>query len=164
MASLGLLLASAACSPQGKPPRCPAGTPVPIASDTMAAVVQHQFERRGQESLEQIAWADGTTLELYQSGCDHIRQEFRFRLPDVALPESQPALAALAARRFRKMSGMSPAWVPFGQWADALEDLAPQVRAGVPLALPGGIRLRVDAIESGSEWWLIVVMEQQLKQ
>lgn len=162
VAALSLLL-GAACSHEPQPQDCPAGMPVPIASDTMAAVVQHHFERRGQESFERIALSDGTSLELYQSGCRRIRQEFRFYLPAATTPPPRETLAAMAARRFRKMAGLSPAWVPFGQWADALEDFAPYLQHPTPLALSGGISLRVDAIESGPQWWLIVVMEQRLQ-
>lgn len=142
---------------------CPAGTPAPIASDTMAAVAAHHFERQGQESVEELTLVDGGRIELYQSGCDLIRQEFRFLAPAPPGEVSAQDLFSEAAARFRKMSGLSPSWAPFAQWADAIEAIAAEGRPGVPVELPGHIRLRVEDYRMGPEWWIVVVLEQQVE-
>ncbi len=142
---------------------CPAGTPTPIASDTMAAVAEHHFERHGQESVEELTLVGGERFELYQSGCDLIRQEFRFLAPAPAGEVFDQDLFREAAKRFRKMSGLSPVWAPFAQWADAIEAIAAEGRPGVPIELPGHIRLRVEDYRMGTEWWLVVVLEQRIE-
>ena len=129
----------------------------------MAAVVEHHFERRGQESVEEIALANGVRIELYQSGCDLIRQEFRFLAPVPAGEVSGQDLFREAAEHFRKMSGLSPVWAPFARWADAIEAVAAKGRPGVPVELPGHIRLRVEDYHMGPEWWLVVVLEQRIE-
>ncbi|RME34645.1 MAG: hypothetical protein D6794_10320 [Deltaproteobacteria bacterium] len=153
----------AGCTGGGGQRACPAGTPMPIGSDTMAAVVAHHFERHGQESVEEFALVDGWRVELYQSGCDLIRQEFRFGAPDTVAARPAEELFAVAAERFRKMAGLSPAWAPFSQWADAIESVATEARPGVPVELPGHIRLRVEDYHLGPEWWIVVVLEQRIE-
>ncbi len=138
---------------------CPTGQPVPIASDTMQAVVAHHFVRRGQESIETIDLRDGTTVELYQSGCETVRQEFRFLLPHMAQYPSD-SIAVQAAECLRKMATLSPVWSTFAQWATAIENVRAHLSPGVPFMLPGQIQLKVDTIRSGAQKWLIVVMIQ----
>ena len=60
---------------------CAQGRPVAIFSDSLEAVARHQFEIKDKIGMEQVAFKNGVALEVYQSGCDLVRQEFRFQLP-----------------------------------------------------------------------------------
>lgn len=69
-----------ACGGGATEDSCAAGEPTPIF-EGIAAFEDHEFEQNGQESVEKIKIPDlNMSIELYQSGCDRIEQEFRILL------------------------------------------------------------------------------------
>ncbi len=66
---------------------CPYGEPRPILIENAAGVSNYKFEVNGQNSVETAMIEDTFMLtnkilfSLFQSGCENIKQEYRFELP-----------------------------------------------------------------------------------
>jgi hypothetical protein len=78
-----------ACKSETKTPEndCPYGEPRPILIENAAGVTNYKFEVKGQNSIETAVIQDtflktnNLTFSLFQSGCENIKQEYRFELP-----------------------------------------------------------------------------------
>lgn len=66
---------------------CPYGEPRPVLMENAAGISNYKFEAKGQNSIESAMIQDtflatnSLTFSLLQSGCEEIKQEYRFELP-----------------------------------------------------------------------------------
>jgi len=153
-----LLLIQTACNSAGKKGDCPTA-PQAIFSEDLESVVMHDFMRTGAEGLEVVSFSNGVFLEVFQSGCDTLRQEFRFRLPAVAGEEKSPEYWLQEAQnQFRALGALGPDYLPFNQWADALSSRQEQFRLAQPMEVESGFWMQVDKIDSFDGPTLVVVL------
>ena len=158
-ALLFLLFAVACGNPKPKPKDfdkhladCPKGAPTSLLSDKTAGMKAHSFVLHDAESVETVAFDDGTTLEVVQTGCEHIRQEFAFTEPsDEAANLTDARWCALAAKSLRTLSHRSAALEPIGLWATMLEAHLEDFKRGQPLELEPHHYLTVDGIQTGAK-------------
>ncbi|MCB0706210.1 MAG: hypothetical protein KDC34_12905 [Saprospiraceae bacterium] len=138
---------------------CRYGKPKPIFSDEMAGVVSHSFLQEGQEGNEQIRLQSGLEVEIYQTGCDAIKQEFRFTLQD--LPPTQPDAfwISAAAACFIELSTLEADPIIFSQYAQAIQQYAPNFILGEQAELATGFYMMIDGIKMGGEGLLRVVFQ-----
>jgi hypothetical protein len=72
---------------------CPYGEPRPILIENAAGVSDYKFEVNGQNSIETamiqdtFLLTDNLRFTLLQSGCESIKQEYRFELPSADYAE-----------------------------------------------------------------------------
>jgi hypothetical protein len=141
---------------------CRYGKPGAIFSSELEGVATHQFEAKGQDGREAITFSNGQRLEIYQSGCNNIRQEFRFPLP-VEEPQSIPDSIWLkeAVGAFFFMASMGPQYQPLSEWGRSLDmqDHA-EFRLGKPHQVEPGFYATVDRIPGVDSTTLLVVLEQ----
>lgn len=155
-----LLLGFSGCkSTSENTEKCKYGAPVAIFSPDIPGIKQHEFSVKGQEGIEKVTFKKGHTLELHQSGCNEVRQEFRFTIP-APPPDSAPNWFVLASEQFNFMGTLSPGLAPFTFWGDAIADRAGALQLGVPSDFEGGFTVKIDKIESGDSILLIVELTQ----
>jgi hypothetical protein len=155
-----ILLAAPACKSGGSKADCPT-LPQPIFSDELAGVSMHDFIRTGTEALEVVAFDSGVFLEVFQSGCDTLLQEFRFQLPDAG-PEREPAEWLTAAQaQFNALGALGPQYLAFKEYAQAMERPGEEFRLAEPMELAPGFWAKVDKIESFDGATLVVVLSNQ---
>lgn len=154
---LSLLLMQVACNSAGKKGDCPT-TPNAIFSDDLEGVEMHDFMKTGAEGLEVVSFSNGVFLEIFQSGCDTLRQEFRFRLPGIIEEEGQEFWLKEAQNQFRALGALGPDFLPFIQWADALSSWQEQFRLAQPMEVESGFWMQVDKIDSFDGPTLVVVL------
>ena len=158
---LGISIVLSACNSKGGKGDCPT-TPSAIFSDALVGVESHDFMQTGSEGLEVVSFSDGVFLEVFQSGCDSLRQEFRFRLP--GLPSEQDTATYWlqeAQNRFRALGALGPEFQPFNQWADALSSQQEQFRLAQPMQVEAGFWMQVDKIDSFDGPTLVVVLSNR---
>ena len=160
----GLALFMTACRSGGSKSDCPTA-PSAIFSDGLEGVGTHDFMQNGAEGLEVVSFSNGVFLEIFQSGCDSLRQEFRFRLPSAEpgeAAEEEPGFWLQEAQnQFRALGALGPDFLPFSQWADALATRQEQFRLAEPMQVETGFWMMVDKIESFDGPTLVVVLSNK---
>lgn len=155
---LGVLVVFFGCQTEKK---CKLGVPKPIFSRDLQHVTMYDFQRQGQNSMESLLLDTGVSLEIDQSGCDDLVQEYRFTVkgdfsafPDSLWPKE-------AVRQLVFLSTFSPKQQPLKLWADAIEEQRLQMRLGEDFELQAGIFVRVDRILSTGESTLLLRLSQK---
>ncbi|MBR9920845.1 MAG: hypothetical protein GYB31_08395 [Bacteroidetes bacterium] len=136
---------------------CTYGEPLAIFGPEMQGVVEHQFQAEGQDGLETVKLNTGLDLELYQSGCDAITQEFRFNLKDIPDSPPEPFWVSLAVSYFIQLSNLEADPITFGQYAQVIQEVGGQVVLGQQLEVGTGFYMTIDGIETNGDGVLRVI-------
>lgn len=142
---------------QGK---CKFGQPAAIFSDTMKMVKKHHFEIKDKTGVELVAFSNGMMLEVEQSGCNEIHQQFTFILPGDFANTNDGFWKTLAVKNFRLLSSSSPQLMAFSGWADAIESVSDKLKLAEPIEVSKGIQVRLDKILSSNQAMLVVQLSQ----
>lgn len=146
---------------------CKGGTPKAIFTDTMPTVKKHYFELKKEASgeqvgIEMVAFENKLLLEIEQSGCNAVVQQFSFimfgKFPEQADDE---LWKALAIRHFRDLAKISPSLTAFNGWADAMETVKKELKLGELTPVGDGFNVRVDKIVSTDKATLVVQFSQK---
>lgn len=140
--------------------KCKFGDPTAMFSDTMVAVKKHHFEIKDKTGIELAAFKSGMMLEVEQSGCNDIHQQFTFILPGDFSKTDDAFWKTLAVKNFRLLSDASPRLTGFNNWADAIERVLPQLKLAEPIEIDKGIQVRIDKILSQNQGMLVVQLSQ----
>ncbi len=138
---------------------CKFGQPKAIFSDAITQVSTHKFSVEGQKSLESMNLVNGVRLDLYQDGCDHLRQEFQFSFAPNNSLSSDSTWILEAAKQLDYLATFSERHAAFGIWARAIRQLQPQMQIGRPLEPEEGTLITVDRLRGKQEHTLIIRME-----
>lgn len=158
----GLLLLFVGCGEPADRP-CVGGEPTAIF-EGIKAFENHDFEQNGQESVEKITVPEmNMAIELYQSGCDRIEQEFRILLQEayeVNTPATVCALhlsniiMLLAEKDPQKLGALQ-------QWAEAIRADAERMMYNERIQLSNSaVYIQIDKIHQTNSAILSVVFSQ----
>lgn len=135
--------------------------PEPIFEKGLPHVLQYNFEKQGNESLESLLLDTKVLLEINQQVCTSTRQEYRFivqgdysRFPDSLWLKE-------AVRQLVYLSSFSPKQAPLKAWADVLEERRSAMRLGEDSEVQPGVFVRVDRIVSPEKSTLQLVFAQK---
>lgn len=142
----------------GEQTNCKYGAPEAIFQENQTGIASHRFKVVNNEGVEEIQFTNGVDLTLVQSGCDHIRQEFRFTLP--GSPESdEPAYwIAQSIILLRMMGSFGPDYQVFSAWAQLIEAHAEEIKLTESLELQQGFYVRIDRILSANSATLVLTL------
>ncbi len=146
---------------------CKLGTPKAIFSDSMPTIKKHFFELKKEASgekigVEMVAFENKLLLEIEQSGCNNIVQQFSFIMFGKFPEQTNDDLwKALAIRHFRDLSKISPQLTAFNGWADAIESVQKDLKLGELTKVGEGFNVRVDKILSNDKATLVVQFSQK---
>ena len=73
-----LILLNACQSDSSKTGKCKYGKPTAIFADTMPTVAKHLFQIKDGVGIEMVVFSNKLLLEIEQSGCNDIHQQFSF--------------------------------------------------------------------------------------
>jgi len=155
-----MLLALVSCG--GESDQCKYSTPVAIFQG-IDKIENHTFEATGNNAVEHIFVPSmGMDVELYQSGCNELEQEFRFHIHE-ALPLNIPPqeCAMLTAVIFDKLSGLSPNLIPLAQWAGAIKENAEAFKYNEKIRLKGTpMQVQLDKVHQSNSTMLTVIFKE----
>lgn len=117
---------------------CQYNTPVAVFAD-IPTMTNHQFAANGQSSKESVTVTPlAMDIELYQSGCNTLEQEFRFIL-DGTMPKGMPptVCAKELASIFYSLSQLDAKLMNFEGFAQAFTQAADKFRYNEPTSLAG---------------------------
>ena len=116
--------------------KCKYGAPTAIFSQNLPTVVRHSFEAKGQEANEKVLFDNGISLEINQSGCNAVKQQFIFTLP--TFPQGEPNWIFIGAGLLKKFGELGDNFMPFVLWGDAIEKKMNEMKIGEPTELESG--------------------------
>ena len=140
--------------------KCKFGEPTAMFSDTMEMVKKHHFEIKEKTGIELAAFKNGMMLEVEQSGCNEIHQQFTFILPGDYSKSDDTFWKVLTVKNFKILAASSPKLFPFNGWAEAIEGVSPQIKLSEPFEVDKGIQVRIDKILSANQAMLVVQLSQ----
>jgi hypothetical protein len=124
-------------------------------------VEAHQFQNKGRESEELIQLEGGIRLEILQSGCEQVRQEFRFYMPERGPDASEMALWVQAASNLYYFLGsLGIQYQVFQEWSAVIEQQAPRFVRGKALEVHPGFWVEIDPVQTDTETMLRVILAQ----
>ncbi|MCB9081607.1 MAG: hypothetical protein H6555_07850 [Lewinellaceae bacterium] len=157
-----LILILAGCqssSTSSKPENdCPYGIPEAIFSDTLPQLASHSFQREGVNGLEEITFRDGRRLEIYQTGCQTLRQELRFTLPTSVPADMSIDWVSSAIAQIRSLAALGTRFSGFTEWADQLDQHHDEFRLAEAISISPGIFARIDRISGADNTTVIVTL------
>ncbi len=156
--SLSSLLLISACKTETE--KCKFGDPTAIFSDTMKMVKKHHFEIKEKTGIELASFSNGMMLEVEQSGCNEVHQQFTFILPGDFSKSDDNFWKTLAVKNFRLLADSSPKLYPFNGWADAIDSVKDRLKLAEPVEVEKGTQVRIDKIVSDKQTMLVVQLSQ----
>jgi hypothetical protein len=160
--ALIFLLFAACKSDTGKPARCKYGKPAAIFSDTMPTVARQIFTIKDGTGIEMVVFSNKLLLEIEQSGCNDIHQQFSFIMfGKFQEGGDDDVWKQLAVKHFRDMANISPSLSAFNGWADAIESVKGKLKLSEPVELEGKTQMRMDKILSADKATLVVQFSSQ---
>ena len=131
----------------GKNKDCKYGKPEAIFSSEVKGISQHQFKRNGYNSQESFILNDTLSVEVYQSGCNELIQEFRQYRPS----NSKSNAVVSCVELLRSFVELSPDYMSFTDWANVIEQVAPDIQINVPIEVSEQHRILISSIPSGQQ-------------
>lgn len=159
ISAISMLLGACAGDGGGSADDCSAGAPEAVFNPEVEGVTNHTFSSNGRESTERFEFPDGVQVEVLQSGCDRIRQEYRFTFQSEALPDAASWLQA-AAGWLTRLGALGPEYQVYNAWRDAITAQGADFRLGAPAEVGPGFMATVDKISGESEQIVVIILEE----
>lgn len=141
---------------------CLYAVPEAIFPEGTNAISDHHFSYDGAAGKEDLSFdEDGVRLHIIQSGCDHLKQEFRFQLPGARIPGTPGQVIALAVRQFERIAGLGPEFLVFEEWAEAIEAQSDEIGTGEPTALQPGFYVKVETEGTQKDAILVITLSDR---
>ena len=138
--------------------KCKYGAPKAIFADSISSLAQHQFEQKGQTGTEHLVFKDGKSLEIIQSGCDQIKQEFQFTLP-IGADDANKNWIKEAALQFQNLGSLGEAYLSFNFWAQAIQENQQRIQLGETIELQTGFAMKIDYIKGNDHSLLLITVK-----
>lgn len=139
---------------------CKCGAPTPIFKEQLPAyIAARNFTITSTAGVEVVKLTNGTTLQIEQTGCNDIKQEFSFIYTDEKFKQYSDALwIQNAIDEFRKIGSFSSNFQPFTLWGNALDAFKDGIKIGEQKELEKGFFMKIDKIISDKECTMIVTV------
>jgi hypothetical protein len=124
----------------------------------MKGIAEHKFETKGSDSEEFVRFANGKTLTILQSGCEKIRQEFRFELKNTPNTNNPAFWTDQAILNLAALAVLDPQLMPLGNWVMMIREKKAAIRLAETVPLQGGFYTKIDRISSNDGVYLIIVL------
>ena len=135
--------------------KCKYGAPKAIFSDTISSLASHQFNLEGQVGTEYLVFQDGKKLEIVQSGCDQIQQEFQFNLAKEET-DAEKNWIKEAAMQLQALGSLGEAYLSFNFWAQAIQENQQRIQLGETVELATNFSMKIDHIK-GNDYNLLLI-------
>ena len=140
---------------------CKYGAPVAIFSEKIDQIKKQSFELIGQKGIETVEFTDGNVLELYQSGCNEIHQEYRFFLKGNYADKEDAFWFDKAIERLTFVGQMDERYAVMGMWVGAVEAMREQMTIGQFSEAELNTFIMVDKLVEEESAIVILVLERR---
>lgn len=139
---------------------CKCGTPRPVFNESLPEhIAGRNFSITNSSGVELVRFTNGTTLQIVQTGCNDIKQEFSFTYKDKKmLSYSDAQWVQNAIDEFLRMGSFSENFASFKLWGEAILAFKNDFKIGEDKELQKGFFIKIDRIISGEETTMIVTV------
>lgn len=137
---------------------CKYGAPKAVFLAQDEFVESHEFVVNENEATEQVSFQDGTKLTLIQSGCENIRQEFRFALDSIPDNTEPSYWIAQTVAKLRLLGSLGPDYFAFTSWAQEIEQQMDTIKLSESFELQPGFFVRIDPIRGANDATLVLIL------
>ncbi|MBX2870980.1 MAG: hypothetical protein KTR30_02745 [Saprospiraceae bacterium] len=140
---------------------CRYSAPESIFSNALPDVEQHSFFLDKMVGEESLAFADGSSLRLRQSGCDYLKQEFEFAAPSFDRQKSIAFWFEESIDLLHRVSEMGPEYISYRQWAKAMEKKVRSFELDKTVMLADGFYAKVSRQNSRGAAILLLTLSEK---
>ncbi len=144
---LGVLIALSACQPAVNPDAfagCAYTEPEPVFNENLPGVIDYSFQPGIKESNEQVKFDDGLNLNIRQSGCDHLKQEYIFEIPGNYTSRNTQYWVRQTVLLLKELSKLGPEYVVFEHWSLAIERAGGKINLSQNTEIEEGFYVSLD--------------------
>lgn len=140
---------------------CRYEAPQAVFSDELPTVSSHHFVLRQEAAEEEIAFEDGVGLTLRQSGCEVIRQEYHFSIPQQLKEADRAFWISLTGTLLRRLAELGPEYLVYSSWARSIEAAGDRFQTGVSLEVQPGFFFQLDHHLHADRTTVVVIFSQE---
>lgn len=157
---ISLILFSFSCSDSPSPnEKCRFGEPTAIFKKDNSALLSTTFKKEGRIGIETVEFKKGFLLELTQSGCQEIIQDFAFTLPMVNNQADGQFWIQQGEQLMRFMGNTDPSLMQFSEWANMIAQSGSEMKLGQAKEIQTGYFVTIDKISGNQETIVKVTLE-----
>lgn len=138
---------------------CKYSIPTPVFSTSNKAIETTAFEVVDRKGIENVIFKNKLKLELVQSGCNEVKQDFTFIVPMVNKSADQQFWLYQAEQLLRFLGNSDMSLVQFGEWSNVIKELIPEMYLGQEKEIQTGYFVTIDKIDGGEETIIKIVLE-----
>ena len=136
---------------------CKCGAPEPIFKEGgTEAIADRNFTMTKTSAVENIVFKNGTELQVVQTGCSEIVQEFTFFYKTDMSAKNDEFWKTKTVEEFNTIASLSARYQPFGLWATAIKVASPEMKLGQATELEKDFFVTVEKINDGQHTQLVV--------
>lgn len=156
-----LFLASAVLFSCNSTEKCKYSEPIALFDVNNPAVVKQNFTLKGTASSEFVEFNNGLRLELLQTGCQALTQEYRFEIPEAKDSNDHSSWLELSVQLFRFLGASNQNIFQMADaWANLIEQQKNEIRLGQDYPITTGFIIKVDKMMSSDFATLIVMIKE----
>lgn len=136
---------------------CKYKKPEAIFSSQIPNVTKHQFDVRQKEGIEEVQFVNGMRLELIQSGCNTITQDFQFSIPGQFDSAAPPIFwIEKAIEQLMYLGSLNENYAAFTFWAQAIQGKKTAFQLGESIHLQEGYFAEINKVP-GTDYAIITL-------
>ena len=139
---------------------CKYGSPKAIFNEEIPKITAHSFNIFKKEGIELVRFDNGMVMELIQSGCDHIVQSFKFRIPGDHRKKNALDWVEEAVVQLRFLGGLDPKFASLAFWGNEIEQIKSEIKLGSTHDIQQGFKVKIDKVLSTNESILLLELSQ----
>jgi len=110
--------------------KCKFGEPSAIFDNSNPEIETAIFEKKNGKGIETVQFKNQMGLELTQSGCQELVQDFAFRLPMTNPDADGQFWIEQGAQLMRYLGNLDPNLVQFSEWANVIKQAQSEMKLG----------------------------------
>lgn len=131
--------------------------PEPIFSSYLPEVSDHDFDVVSKVGIEKVTFASGLMLDIHQSGCDELQQNFYFDIGERLSPEYA---IVQASEYFHFLGGLDEAYLPLYEWGRLINQNAHHIELNRAFEIYPGFWVTIRQYKKKQTVLLEVVLSQ----
>lgn len=137
--------------------------PEAVFAKDLPHVVDYNFERDGNQSMESMLFDTQVMLELYQNICEDTYQEYKFTVKGDFANFPDSLWLKEASRQLVFLSTLSEKQRPLKDWGDIIELRRSDMKLGENREVEQGIYVKVDKVVGPDQGVLLVTFSNKEK-
>lgn len=134
--------------------------PTAIFSDQLPAIRQHRFKISSAKGIEHVVFDTGLELDIHQSGCELMQQNFFFKVEDGIQLDDHEQCIHQASEYFYFLGTLDEEFLPLYEWGRLIQKYAQRMSLNAPFEVFPGFAVTIKQYKKRNDILLEVVLAQ----